>query len=133
MVRKKVSLLKTISFADDRYFLREEYKETLSATRVFDPARAVRENRPGYTYKSGTIYDGQWRGGFRDGHGKISWPDGAVYEGNWALGRAEGQGKFVYVDGDVYEGEWRNDKAKGYGTYHHANGAKYEGMWKDDL
>ena len=49
MVRKKVNLLKVLSF-DDKYFLREEYKETLSATKALDLFTAAREKRPEYKY-----------------------------------------------------------------------------------
>ena len=40
-----------------------------------------REKRSPYTFKSGAIYDGEWRGNVRDGFGIQTWPDGAKYEG----------------------------------------------------
>ena len=43
-----------------------------------------------YKYKSGAVYEGEWRGGFRDGFGMQQWPDGAMYEGEWRDGKAHG-------------------------------------------
>ena len=40
-----------------------------------------REKRPPFTFKSGAIYDGEWKGHVRDGYGVQIWPDGAKYEG----------------------------------------------------
>ena len=36
-----------------------------------------------YTYKSGAVYNGQWKGGMRHGSGVMKWVDGAYYEGDW--------------------------------------------------
>lgn len=80
----------------------------------------MRTNRT-YHYKheklKGSIYEGEWLGGFRDGQGKMTWSDGAYYEGNWKDNHAHGKGKFVHSIGDIYEGEWIRDKACGLGTY----------------
>ena len=63
-----------------------------------------REKLPPYRFKTGSIYDGEWKGGFRDGFGSQTWPDGAKYLGEWKDNKAYGQGKFIHVDGDTYEG-----------------------------
>ena len=115
-----------------KYFTYEESKETISSKKAFDPNQR-REKRPPYSFKSGAVYTGEWKGGFRDGFGHQQWPDGAQYEGEWRENRAHGKGQFVHVDGDIYDGQWANDKANGLGVYKHVNGAKYEGMWRDDL
>lgn len=41
----------------------------------------MREKRPAYQFKSGAVYDGEWKGSMRDGLGVQTWPDGAKYEG----------------------------------------------------
>ena len=48
-------------------------------TDTTDSAR--KERRPPYTFKSGAIYEGEWKGSIRDGWGVQTWPDGAKYEG----------------------------------------------------
>jgi len=40
-----------------------------------------REKRPPFTFQSGAIYEGEWKGNVRDGFGTQIWPDGARYEG----------------------------------------------------
>ena len=45
-----------------------------------------------YRYVSGAVYEGSWKGGFRDGYGTMTWDDGAKYQGDWAMGKAHGNG-----------------------------------------
>merc|ERR1712157_80860 len=52
--------------------------------------------------KTGAIFTGQWKGGFRDGFGEQTWNDGAKYSGEWRENRAHGKGRFIHVDGDIY-------------------------------
>jgi hypothetical protein len=59
------------------------------------------------TYKSG-VYEGEAKGGLRDGYGKMVWNDRCEYEGNWAFGYPEGYGKFVFKDKETFEGRWVN-------------------------
>ena len=40
-----------------------------------------RERRPPFTFSSGAVYEGEWRGNVREGWGTQIWPDGAKYEG----------------------------------------------------
>lgn len=126
-----MSMLRSKVAGSNKYFTYEESKETMSKKR-YDPNQK-RELRPAYKFRSGAVYTGQWKGGFRDGQGEQTWPDGAKYIGEWVENRAQGKGKFIHTDGDVYEGYWINDKANGHGIYKHVNGAQYEGQWKDDL
>jgi hypothetical protein len=116
-----MSLLRNKQASSSKYFTYEESKETVSKN-IYN-AEQKREERQPYRFKSGAVYVGQWRGGFRDGKGMQSWPDGARYEGDWKENRAQGRGLFNHVDGDIYEGQWVNDKANGTGTYKHTNGA----------
>jgi hypothetical protein len=86
------------------YFKREELFETIQNTaQKYDPSLPLDNTR--YVYQStGAVYQGQMRGGFRDGKGTMTWADGAKYEGEWKMGYACGNGKFLHADGDVYEG-----------------------------
>lgn len=52
--------------AKKKYFLEEEFLETLSSTKKYDPKAKLIEKE--YIYKcSGAIYTGSWLGGFRNG------------------------------------------------------------------
>ena len=54
---------------DSRYFTMAEQKETVGKE-VYN-AYAPREKRPLYKFKSsGATYEGEWKGGFRDGTGE---------------------------------------------------------------
>eukprot|EP00352_Strombidinopsis_acuminata_P004950 CAMPEP_0176350704 /NCGR_PEP_ID=MMETSP0126-20121128/9682_1 /TAXON_ID=141414 ORGANISM="Strombidinopsis acuminatum, Strain SPMC142" /NCGR_SAMPLE_ID=MMETSP0126 /ASSEMBLY_ACC=CAM_ASM_000229 /LENGTH=104 /DNA_ID=CAMNT_0017700863 /DNA_START=368 /DNA_END=682 /DNA_ORIENTATION=+ len=90
-----------------KYFILEEARETISK-RLYKPNQP-REKKAPYTFKTGAVYIGQWKGGFRDGYGEQKWPDGAKYMGEWVDNRAYGKGRFVHCDGDVYDGSWVND------------------------
>ena len=86
-----------------RYFLEDEYAETLSSSRVhslISIQKAVYKTQvPGgislerkeYIYEcSGAKYEGEWLGGFRHGRGTMTWSDGATFVGDWVLGRVVG-------------------------------------------
>jgi hypothetical protein len=47
------------------------------------------EKRAPYKFKSGAIYEGQWRGNVREGYGVQTWQDGAKYEGMLILFRED--------------------------------------------
>jgi hypothetical protein len=63
--RKMVQHLKKAQRSNTKYFTREEGRETLSPGK----ANGVREKRPKYTFKTGAVYTGEWKGGLRDGEG----------------------------------------------------------------
>jgi hypothetical protein len=39
---------------------------------------------------------------------RLTFEDGSVYEGDYADGKKNGNGKMVYPDGKVEEGEWKD-------------------------
>lgn len=88
-----------------KYFKKSESLETLSG--IYKDNQTTEKRT--YTYSTGAVYDGEWRGGMRHGRGTIVWSDGAKYEGEWAFNAATGQGKFTHTEGDVYEGHWKNN------------------------
>ncbi|CAK0911763.1 unnamed protein product [Prorocentrum cordatum] len=86
-----------------------------------------------HAFPTGAVYEGQWLGERRDGHGKQHWPDGASYEGEWRSGGAEGRGAFEHCNGDAYIGEWQTSAAHGLGVYRHHDGSVYTGEFRADL
>ena len=83
------------------------------------------------TYKNLGVYKGWWKGGVREGYGKMTYENGYVYEGEWKKGVREGYGKMTYENGDVYEGEWKKDVREGYGKYTYKSGDACEGEYKE--
>ncbi len=126
--RKKYKIMKITSEVASKYFKAEEAKETLKGE--YNPNAPLKTRT--YTYSTGAVYTGQWRGGLRHGKGKMHWLDGGKYDGEWQFNQACGKGKFFHTDGDTFDGEWLNNKANGFGTYSNVKGANYEGYWKDD-
>eukprot|EP00347_Sterkiella_histriomuscorum_P004958 403358433 len=141
ITRYYTKLLKAQLKIKKKYFLDEEYQETISQTNRINIQSLKKQQtntqeltRREYVYKcSGAKYNGQWLYGFRHGKGSMQWLDGARFEGMWNFGKACGQGIFTHTKGEIYEGHWMNDKAHGNGMYVHSNGAKYEGDWQHDL
>lgn len=41
---------------------------------------------------------------------------GSIYEGDWKLGKKEGEGRFITFDGDIIEGNFKEGKLNGEGT-----------------
>ena len=66
--RRVLSLLRAKQLGSSKYFTQEEARETISK-RLYDPDQP-REQRQPYQFKTGAIYTGQWKGGFRDGFGE---------------------------------------------------------------
>lgn len=111
------------------YFKFEELYETIQHGTKFSNEKRYQL----YTYKTKAVYDGEWLGGFRHFHGKMTWPNGVEYEGEWAFGFAEGQGKITYPNGDYMEGFFRYNKLNGEGKLHNADtGYDYIGNWEND-
>lgn len=64
--RKQTAFMKSKQIGSSRYFTFAEFKETVSGS-TSNFTREPRQTRPSYTYKTGAVYDGEWKGGFRDG------------------------------------------------------------------
>jgi hypothetical protein len=54
-------------------------------------------------------YTGGFREGLPDGTGTYKWADGSIYEGHWNRGMKDGGGKMVTRD-STYTGFWKEDK-----------------------
>jgi len=65
-------------------------------SKFFSTEKKVSTNnvKPPFTFKSGSVYNGEWNGNDREGIGTQTWPDGTKYEGNWKMNKANGHGKF---------------------------------------
>lgn len=84
-------------------------------------------------YKDGTIYEGTFRGGKKNGMGKLTFPNGDTYTGQWLEGERHGHGIYIWKSGAKYEGEYSKNQRNGIGTFTFADGKIYQGEWKDGL
>jgi len=80
----------------------------------------------------GVIYNGQWKGDKRHGHGTLFFA-GGVFEGQWVDGLTQGPGKIHHKCGDVFEGQYVDNKKCGHGIYRWKDGAVEEGEYKNNL
>jgi hypothetical protein len=97
--------------------------------------RGGRKNGHGiYLFISGSPYAGdRYEGGFADdeyeGRGVYLWKSGSRYEGQVSKGFFSGQGTMTWPNGDRYVGQWSNDIANGQGTKTLPDGRTYTGVW----
>lgn len=82
-----------------------------------------------YTYTNGSIYEGQWVDGRKQGQGKQMQPDGSVYTGEWRDNQMHGKGRMRWDNGDSYDGTWSDGHMHGKGVYTSANGDRFQGSF----
>ena len=81
-----------------------------------------------YSFKAtGTQYDGQWKGGAKEGRGRETYSDGSVYIGEYKGGEREGKGRMEYGgERGVFEGGWKAGRKHGEGRVRE----RVDGKWK---
>merc|ERR1719221_2471598 len=87
------------------------------------------------TWQDGRVFEGQFKDGKFDGHGRMEWhmPTGLmVYEGQYVDDLKHGSGRYVWPDNRVYDGQWQRGQRGGRGTYSNSAGVKREGIWHED-
>lgn len=82
-------------------------------------------------YPNGDRYEGIFRNGKFNRHGKYTFANGDEYTGGFWNGEFHRQGEMIYANGDKYVGEYKKGKFHGQGIFTYANGDKYEGEFKD--
>ena len=64
-------------------------------------------------YEDGSVYEGEWLNGQRNGLGMIRFQNENRYEGTWKNDLKHGDGKYFYFDkGQLLLGTWVEDIAK---------------------
>jgi len=75
--------------------------------------------RKTYTYQSGAVYTGQFKGAKRHGQGHWRHPEGEVYEGQYEDNRQHGKGVYVFgKTGKMFVGDWARGMLHGAGVYY---------------
>jgi len=65
-------------------------KNTYYSGQTLESEAFMKKNKAPYRFRSGAIYEGDWKGMLRDGWGVQTWPDGARYEGTFFSKMFEG-------------------------------------------
>lgn len=71
-----------------------------------------------YTYGTGAVYQGTFKGTKRHGRGHWQHPTGEIYEGEYEDNKPSGRGVYIFSDsGKRYIGFWRAGVMHGLGVY----------------
>ncbi len=98
-----------------------------------DEKGGTRNGKGVYRYPNGDVYEGEYKDGKRHGHGIYREADGCIYEGEYKNGVKHGKGIYRYAHGEEYDGQWKDGNMHGYGVYKYADGGVYEGHRENDL
>ncbi len=82
-------------------------------------------------YEDGSIYEGEWKNGKRDGKGKYTYTNGGIFEGKYKNGKRDGKGKFISSSGSIFKGKYKNGKGDGKGKFISSSGSIFEGKYKN--
>jgi hypothetical protein len=83
------------------------------------PAQSSELEFKTYTYQSGAVYEGSFRGTKRHGSGYWRHPDGETYEGEYNNNKQHGRGVYVFGKaGKQYVGNWDTGVMQGLGAYY---------------
>ncbi|XP_063284939.1 radial spoke head 10 homolog B [Pelobates fuscus] len=94
-------------------------------------------------FKSGNIYEGQWKNNRFNGEGCMRWlSSNEEYMGQWVNGIQNGHGAHTWfikrVAGSQYSlrneyvGNFVDGQREGHGVFYYANGAMYDGEWNNN-
>jgi len=83
-------------------------------------------------FSNGDKYIGQWENRYREGKGKLTYHNGDVYQGNFVRNEFNGHGVIEFANGDEYDGNFVDGQFQGKGTMVYANGNQYIGEWKNN-
>lgn len=95
-----------------------------------------REGHGREKYWDGSIYEGTWKNGLKDGNGVLQIPEISVsYKQTWKNGILKyGQDIERNQNGDiVFSGEYKNNLRDGSGIERHDDGTIFDGYWKRGL
>ena len=81
-------------------------------------------------YGDGSWYEGELRGGQREGRGELNFSGGGRYAGQFKADLPNGRGEFFFKDGSVYRGLFENGAMKGKGVLER-EGMNFEGVWDE--
>jgi len=77
-----------------------------------------------YTYRDGSVYEGQWLKGQQNGDGKLTYEDGTVYQGQFKDNTFHGKGAFADVNGTIFAGHFDHNVRCGEMSVMHADGQR---------
>lgn len=64
-----------------------------------------------------SLYEGCWKDGQFEGHGRLVYANDDVYTGDFVAGQRHGTGTYQWINGRTYTGAWRHNQRSGRGLY----------------
>lgn len=89
------------------------------------------DGRGTMVYANGDRYDGEFRGGRRNGCGTFTFSNRRIYVGQFQDDQFHGRGIWTLENGDRYIGEFRDNKCDGQGTFISVDGSQKTGIWEN--
>lgn len=83
--------------------------------------------------EDGSLYEGEFYMGMKQGIGRLIDSGGECYSGFWIEDLAHGKGIYYFSDGSLYVGEFLQGKFGGKGTEVWNDGSQFSGEFKDSL
>lgn len=85
-----------------------------------------------YQYPDGSVYEGDFVAGKKQGNGHEILPSDEEYKGEWYQDQREGQGVLIVPDHSIYTGAFQYNRRAGFGIQTSPSG-RYEGDWLADV
>jgi hypothetical protein len=105
----------------------------LTQTLFIKPGPTSKLTEMVYTDTSLLRYEGEMRGGIREGSGKLFLDGTLWYEGQFSSNQFEGAGRLYDKDMLVFEGNFTNNRPNGRGILTLPSGDQYKGEFRDGL
>jgi hypothetical protein len=78
-------------------------------------------------------YEGEYKDGKKNGHGKMIYENGSTYEGEWKDDKIGSNGTVIWANGNKYIGDLVNGQMSGKGTFTTAKGSKHTGNFVNGI
>lgn len=118
-------------FKDNRFIEGNIDFSTETGTYNLKVENGVLNKKIDVTFKSGTIYSGEFYGSNITGNGIMTFPGVGTYKGDFYEGKRSGTGSFNWEDGASYTGAWKNDLIHGFGRYNITYSTYLEGTFEN--
>jgi hypothetical protein len=134
MVVRKNGDTYTGSFSDDQFHGHGEYIHKESK-RVFRGRYVMGHRIEGIMkYSDGSVYEGGWYSGKRQGKGVYRFSDGSKFKGEFVDDQMSGYGQLIWSDGSRFVGEFQRGRRHGKGKEYDERGRiRYEGFFRNNL
>ncbi|KAJ3425739.1 radial spoke head 1 [Anaeramoeba flamelloides] len=117
-------------FCNPKRFLIYTYSNTIKYIGTMSYGKPI--GKGSLQYPNGTIFEGNFLDGEKNGIGMIRYSSGSILTGIWKNGKPNGLCKLKLKGNSNFIGNYLNGEKHGFGTTLFENGTIYRGCFKDD-